>query len=226
MPALPPVPSTLFVRLRTSLSADLDVLTRWFFTYTGTPPMNAACVTIASDVMTFALDEFVPYMPTTSALEEVEVTDLTSPTSGTGVFVAHHAGTNVGGPIPANACVLANLTIARRYRGGKPRRYLPIGTDSDMLSPQTWESASLANWLAAFNAFIADCETIAVSGTNVAQHVNVSYYESFTAVTNPITGRTKDVPKLRTGGPVIDAISGVSINPKIASQRRRTLIRS
>lgn len=226
VPALPPVPATLFVRLRVSLSADLDVLTRFYFSYTGTPPDDATCASFASSILTFAVDEFVPYMPTTSAIEEVEVTDLTSPTAGTGVSASHHAGTAVDQGLPANSAVLINLSIARRYRGGKPRRYLALGTIGDLATPQTWVAGSVTNWLAAFDAFIADCLTLTVAGCNLSQHVNVSYYESFTAVTNPITGRTKDVPKLRVGGPVVDAIVGASVNTKVGSQRRRTLIRS
>jgi hypothetical protein len=55
------------------------------------------------------------------------------------------------------------------------------------------------------------------------QLVSVSYYEGFTSVTNPITGRTKDVSKLRTGGPVVDVVSAIIVANGPKSQRRRNL---
>ena len=57
----------------------------------------------------------------------------------------------------------------------------------------------------------------------VVDQVNVSYYEGFEVVTDLRTGRSRDVPQLRPGGPAVDKITGFSINPKLGSQRRRNL---
>ncbi|MGO9750265.1 MAG: hypothetical protein ACLP8S_05560 [Solirubrobacteraceae bacterium] len=53
--------------------------------------------------------------------------------------------------------------------------------------------------------------------------VNVSYYEGFQVVTDPLTGRSRNVSQLRSEGPVVDRITGFSINPKLGSQRGRNL---
>ena len=226
MPALPAVPSVLFVRAKITVGADLDVLTRFYFQYSGTAPTNAVCATIASTLFTYFADEFAVYMPTTSAVTGMYVQDLTSATAGAGEHTGSTAGTGDTQGLPASTAALFNLAIDRRYRGGKPRRYIALGGIGDLETPQTWVSASATNFLAAFNEFISDALAIDDSGTDLGVHVSVSYYDGFTAVTNPITGRTKDVPKLRTGGPVIDEVAGVSVNPRLGSQRRRNLLRS
>ncbi len=53
--------------------------------------------------------------------------------------------------------------------------------------------------------------------------VNVSYYEGFKVVTDPLTGRSRNVSQLRPEGPAVDRITSFSINPKLGSQRRRNL---
>ncbi|MGH9123011.1 MAG: hypothetical protein ACRDYC_13890, partial [Acidimicrobiales bacterium] len=55
---------------------------------------------------------------------------------------------------------------------------------------------------------------------------SISYYKGFTSVLNPVTGRTRDVPKVRAGAdlPVpIDTVTALIVNPKPGSQRRRQL---
>lgn len=61
------------------------------------------------------------------------------------------------------------------------------------------------------------------STLRLINQVNVSYYEGFEVVTDPVTGRSRNVPQLRPGGPVVDKITGFSINPKLGSQRLRNL---
>jgi hypothetical protein len=50
--------------------------------------------------------------------------------------------------------------------------------------------------------------------------VNVSYYNGFTVVTNPTTGRARNVPTLR-GTPVVDTVTGIVARVQVGSQRRR-----
>jgi len=56
-----------------------------------------------------------------------------------------------------------------------------------------------------------------------ASQVNVSYYEGFKVVTDPRTGRSRNVSLVRPEGTAIDAITGFSSNPKLGSQRLRNL---
>jgi hypothetical protein len=226
VPALPPVPAVLRVVYRWDVGSDTDAIIRRYFRYSGSAPDNASCVTIATDISNSWNIEFAGYTHPDVSMEEISIEDLTSPTSGVGTFAFAAAGSESGTPLPAEACALENQGIARRYRGGKPRHYWPIGSSADVLNPQFWEPSSISNWNAALAAHLAAVAAISVAGTTTLVPVSVSYYQGFTPVTNPITGRTKDVAKLRVGSPVIDPVTSETFNQRIASQRRRSLFGS
>ena len=224
MPPLPAYANVLKVRLRWSVGADVSVSTTFHFAWSGTAPTDADCVTMATDIYGFAVTHLIPACGTETYLTGCDVTDLTSATAGYGEHLASTEGTQGGNVLPANACALVNFGILRRYRGGKPRVYLPFGTYSDVLTPQTWQPTSITSWETLLGEWFADINgVLSVGGCLVGSTVSISYYEGFTAVTNPITGRTRDVPKVRAVAIAPDVIAGLSINPKIASQRRRLL---
>lgn len=225
MPALPDVPGVLKVVLHYQLGSDLTAINRLFFAYTGTPPTDAVCATIGGSVGSAVGSHLTALISSENAQTEVDVTDLTTPSSGNGTFVFSQAGTRAGDVLPANVCGLLVSKIGRRYRGGKPRTYWPIGTANDVLNSQEWSSSAVTAFQTGLDAFLTEVGAITESGTTLAGQVNVSYYEGFTPVLNPITGRTRDVSKLRTV-PVVDAVLSNLFNPHYGSQRRRTLIRS
>jgi hypothetical protein len=226
MPILPNVPSVIRVQLKHTLGADLDVLSRLYFQYSGAAPtvgqLNTMCTTVGTNWNTTMAGQANPVC----SLTEVLITDLSSPTSAQAAVAVSHAGTRTGQANPAATCVLLGFPIARRYRGGKPRVYLPYLNAGDLATDQTWGAGSLSTLVTDWATFTGDIETaIAVWGTSGIQ-VNVSYYESFTLVVNPITGRGKNVAKLRVGGPVVDTVTSIVANTRPASQRRRNLQRS
>lgn len=222
MPALPDYPGVLKIETLFTVGTDADVSTRLHALYSGTPPSNATCVTIAHDIFNLAVTNLVPLLANENSLTGVTVTDLTTPTSGVGEYLTTEAGTRgAGDPLPAEVCALDNLQISRRYRGGKPRAYWPFGIGSDILSPSAWESASITAFEVGRNAYTNGIEALSVSGCILGAIVSISYYQGFTSVLNPITGRTRDVPKVRTAAITPDVITGYAINPKPGSQRRR-----
>lgn len=223
MPPLAPVPSVLKVNHEWGIGSDLTAISRWHLLYSGGPPTDADCNALASSMYTQWEVIFAGYCGTDIAFLGISIEDLTSPTSGIGSHTGSSLGTRTGGPMPAGVCGLANGPIGRRYRGGKPRTYFPIGVPGDLATANTWASSFITNINAAFAALIADYKGDSSGTTSISEVVNVSYYEGFTSVTNPITGRTKDVPKQRTGGPVTDVIAAYVLNPKLGSQRRRNL---
>jgi hypothetical protein len=223
VPPLPNYPNVLKLELLWNVGADVNVQSRLHFTYSGTAPSNAVCATIASDAYAFAVTDLIPLLGTDNSLEGVSVQDLTTPLSGFGEHLADTAGTRSGEPLPGGTAVLMNIRIPRRYRGGKPRVYWPLGTAADLATPNAWVSGSIAAFLAGCAGFIDGVLTIVESGTTIVTMCSISYYEGFTAVVNPITGRTRDVPKVRTAAIAPDLFDGVAINPRPASQRRRNL---
>lgn len=223
MPPLPSQPNVLSVVLGWDVGADASVSTKLHFTYSGTAPANAVCATIATDIYGFAVSDLVPLVHPDNNLTGVIVTDLTSPTSGFGDHLAVTAGSRSGTPLAAGTAVLTNTKIPRRYRGGKPRNYWPFGIAEDLLTPTAWKTASVAAFLAGAAGWVDSVLTIVESGTTIVTMCSISQYAGFTAVTNPITGRTRDVPKVRAAAIPPDLFNGFSVNTKPASQRRRNL---
>jgi len=224
VPPLPAQPNVLALKHMFTIGADIDVATKFHFTYTGGPPTDADCVAIATAMMGAAVIHLVPILGTDNALTGISVTDLTTPTSGYGEYLLSTGGSRGGAPLPAGACVLQNLPIARRYRGGKPRLYWPFGIASDLTSPQLWSPTAMTDFETAISAYLVSVGTTTVGTTVFAHFVSISNYEGFTAVTNPITGRTRDVPKVRPVAIAPDPILATNvINPRVGSQRRRNL---
>jgi hypothetical protein len=224
MPALVDQPNVLKAEFLFHVGGDLDVSTRLYFKYSGTAPTDAVCTTIAGAMHAAWDNAWLGHLSNESSIEGVQITDLTSPVSGFGEELSHVLGTASGPPVAGGTALLQNFNIARRYRGGKPRAYWPILIAADLLTPQEWDPSVLATatseWATSFNGVIIGSS---YSGTTIVEQVNVSYYEGFTLVTNPITGRGRNVNKPRTVAIAPDAITGFVLNGKPASQRRRNL---
>lgn len=225
MPALPPVPGVLRITLVWSIGEDNTAITRLHYTYTGTAPTDATCNTLAASVFG-SWGDLLSYCTPDRIITEVQIEDLTSATSGVGSHTGTAAGTLIGGAVPASVCALVNTPIARRYRGGKPRTYWPAGGQSEVLNSQQWTTAFVGNFQTALVNEQTILNAISAAGCSFSQWVSISYYEGFTAVTNPITGRTRDVPKVRTGAIPVDPILAFSMRQNFGTQRRRTLIRA
>lgn len=221
MPPLPSVPNVVRIKHTFTDATDLSAQTRMHFGYTGGPPTNADALALATAIHAAFVTDMQGLMADDLGLTALEVLDLSSPSGGVGVDITLSQGTRGLDYLSAGTAVLVQMRIARRYRGGKPRMYWPIGVSTDLASATAWQAGSQAAFLTGFNNY-----QIAVggltSGTTVLTDLkNVSYYEGFTSVLNPITGRTKDVAKLRVGGPVVDTVTSLNVDLRPASQRRR-----
>jgi hypothetical protein len=150
----------------------------------------------------------------------VQITDLSSPSAGVGEWAGSHAGTRSGSILPVGVCVVLNKEIARRYRGGKPRQYLPYGTDSDLSGASRFTSAFTSDLVTAWDGFQGTLSGTAVGPATITNEVNVSYYDGFTVVTNPSTGRARNKPTLRAT-PLVDSVLEYSASEVPGSQRRR-----
>jgi hypothetical protein len=221
LPALPSVPGVLRVHWDWQLDEDLHAGTRLDFSYTGGPPSNTDCHNFAVAIVSESATHLIPLLCASYILNSVDVTDLSSPSGGFGSAISGASGTRSGDVMTVATCVLANYQIPRRYRGGKPRSYWPFGTNTDQADNRKWTSGAISAFLSGIDAQITAMLALTTGTTDFVAHVNVSYYEGFTSVLNPVTGRTKDVAKLRSGGPVVDLVTGASVNAIIGTQRRR-----
>lgn len=219
MPPLPTVPNVLRADLQYNDGSDLSVAARHFFRYSGAPPTSADALTLAADIYG-AMASHAGLWDTFSSLAGCKVTDLSSSTGGVGEHAQVTIGTRPNTPLPGGTAVVVNYVIARRYRGGKPRNYMPWFVADDLQPRQLWFAEAVNDATTALAAFFPAVIGLVSGGTTITAHVNVSYYSGFTAVQNPITGRWRNVPKLRTT-PLVDDILSWSVSSRPGSQRRR-----
>lgn len=220
MPPLPSIANTIRVKYEWDVGSDLSAVTILHFRYTGGPPVAADALALATDLHGAAVTHLIPLLGTNSSLLACEVTDLSGPSAAQATFASTVTGTRSGTTQGAAVAALTSWGILRRYRGGKPRSYWPFGTGSDLATLQTWNSTFLTAIQGGVQLWLNEALTFASGTVTLAALVSISYYNGFTVVTNPITGRARNVPKLRVA-PVSDDIVTFSHGPKLATQRRR-----
>jgi hypothetical protein len=221
MPALPDVPQVARITVKQSVGEDVDVINRIFIKYSGTAPTDSDMSTYCESAFNSWVTNMSPLQDAVSTLLEVLGEDLTSNTSAVGNFTGSHAGTGSGAGVPAGVAAVISAGIARRYRGGHPRTYIGGLLASYAATAQTWNSTFITDLEEAWGTWTGDLVSTDLGSAVVLSTVNVSYYEGFHAFEYP-SGRYRNIPTLRST-PVVDTITGYTVSPKIASQRRRNL---
>jgi hypothetical protein len=220
VPALPPVPSVLRLQFIHSIDAIVNAYVHAYYRYSGTAPTTTDLGNLCGAIGGVWVSNCAPVTPIATVLTSVTAIDLSSPTAAEGSSSFSHAGTRTGAPLTANDCALVNLHIGRRYRGGKPRQYWPFGVNTDLANPTQWTTAFQTAVTNAINGQHAGILGLTWPGGSIAAAMNVSYYTGFKVVTDPVTGRARNVPTPRTS-PLQDQISAFSCNIKVGTQRRR-----
>lgn len=223
MPALPAVPKTLKLSLNYTYQSDTSAGSRIFITYAGGSPTSAQLSTFCTAVRTAWNANLAGLHQGNVILTSVFAEDLNSSSGAIGLDNTPVSGTRAGGGVPAGTCLMIQHLIARRYRGGKPKSFLPFGVASDLNTAQTWTAAFVNACITGWTNFIAAVIAAPWAAGGPLTQSNVSYYSGFTVVTNPITHRARNVPTLR-GTPVIDTVTAFNVETGIASQRRRNLV--
>lgn len=220
MPALPNVAKCLKIAAIWSNGINTDIVTRWYMTYTGSaasaPELNTFCGSVATSID----DDFGYATSDTLTLGRVHAIDLSSATGAEGDWLGEHAGANTEAPNAADVAQVISYEISRRYRGGHPRGYWPLGSALSLSTPQRWNPTYLASIQSNVETLFAHIGTLAWSGGGTLQHVNVSYFSGFTVVTNPTTGRARNMPTLRAT-PLVDAVTAYVARAHVGTQRRR-----
>lgn len=223
MPPLPPAASTIRIQLKHTVGDDLDAIDRIYMSYAGEPPTTADLVALVSAIGTAWSTDLRSFAGAWVTLTEVLCQDLSSDTAAQASEAVSVVGTRAGAELPAGVAVLVNFGIARRYRGGKPRVYFPYFTDSDVLTPQSWAAASVANLQTAVQSFIAAISAAVWAGGGPMAQTSVSYYLGSTEVTTGVPpyvrGHTK--PTLRVGTALTYPVTSVLVSSVPSSQRRR-----
>lgn len=192
---------------------------RMYLQYTGGPPSTADLNTFCTNVFNHYVSAGFPVILNSNIFfQEVTAVDLSSDTGEEGIHTGTVEGSDTG-TVPEDVCINMQFDIGRRYRGGKPRIYLPPAGSDSLADDKSWSSALVAAasgaWTTFFTAILAD--TYATFSPQ--RHVNVSYYKGFTVFTTP-SGRARNIPTLRSS-PVVDPVESHTVRELVGSQRRR-----
>lgn len=221
MPALPTVTKTIRASLNFNLDPGLSGC-RFYISYTGGPPSASDLNGFAGTIVTSWATHFSAAMSNNYALESVSCQDLDTTSGNFGQNTTVEGGTHVSPSLGAATCTVIDFVIARHYRGGKPKIFLPIGTQADVGNQQTWTgtfvSAQNANW----GNFITDILAAHPGSFTPNNHVSVSYYSGYNTSTPPWRGPGfKYPPKLRTGPIAPDLVTTHLTRQRMGTQRRR-----
>ncbi len=220
MPALPVVPKVIKTAFIFSDGVNTDIVSRVYLQYSGTPPSSTELNTFAGMCKSEWVAQLLGSLNQVLTLGRVHCVDLSSDLGAEGDWLGAEVGTATALPVPLDAAVVVSYPIARRYRGGHPRGYWPIGSADSLDSPQAWDSGDVAAWSTAFASIFGGIEVDGWAGSGTIQHVNVSYFSGFTVVTNPLTHRARNVPTVRAT-PLVDAITSYVARTRVGTQRRR-----
>jgi hypothetical protein len=219
MPALPSPGKVIRVHLRWGPSDTNQWGSRFYITYSGGPPNSADMATFASNVFGFCGGNIMPLVESNIFLTETTVVDLNTDTGAEGSHTGSTAGGDGSGLVPEDVCALINHVIPRRYRGGKPKIFLPPGGLGALADDKSWTNTFTGNMTAAWEAFVAATLADAFASFTPVNIVNVSFYKGFTPFAEP-SGRYRNIPTARAT-PLVDPISSSSCRGEIGSQRRR-----
>lgn len=217
----PPLPASNCVRCKLDYTQTDNVLggSRFYLAFTGTAPTAANCSTLASHIATAWGNELASLVHQSWTLTEVDVQDISSLTGASGNWTGSSGGSESGAECPANAAQNIEFGITRRYRGGKPRMYLPPSGAANLQDASHWTSAQQSALQTNIAAFFAAITGTAVGGMGTMSHVNLSYYSGFKNITNS-SGRTRAVPQYRDTA-LVDPVTNYIVRTLVGSQRRR-----
>lgn len=216
-----PLPDVPCVRVRLIYNEGQpgEMGNRFYLSYSGSAPTGANCTSLATAIESNWSAHMAAVTPTAWTLDEIDVLDIATDSGLSGQWTGTANGSRGSGEVPANCATNLEFGIARRYRGGKPRIFLPPGLQSDQASQVAWNSTFTSAVASAWAAFMAAnvAESIGSMGTLV--HVNLSYYKGFTNIENS-SGRMRAVPTYKTTA-THDDITGYFVKSIVGSQRRR-----
>jgi hypothetical protein len=174
--------------------------------YTPGPPVQADMNSLANSLRTAWVTNLAPIMVSTVALSTVTLTDLSSLS---GLVAANSAGGNGSvsptTQLPANVAMVLSLKIARRYRGGHPRAYLPGMSQANTSNANQFGAGFVTSSTTSANAFLTAVNALTFTSMTTIALCAVSYFSGH--VLRPI--------------PQVDLISSVLVHNRVDSQRRR-----
>ena len=188
---------------------------RFFFRYTGGPPVSADLSTIAAAIGAAWETNLAPLTSTDIGLTLVDVLDIATDAGASGSSATGWDGSRSGTGLPIQSTANIKFNIARRYRGGKPKIYWPAGVVGDLENQAQWATDFINDVQTGTAAFFAAVSALTEASISMGGHVNLSYYKGFVNVTNS-SGRERAAPTYRATA-LSDLITGYAYDLVIGS---------
>lgn len=223
MPALPAVAQVAKLVFRYLLGEDSNVLNRLFVEYTPTTFLSDALALSLAEAAGAAWGSHIaPLVGNHMTLESVEATDLSAGSGAQAVADFSTAGgVSEAANVPAEACMVIKFIPDKLYRGGHPRWYQSGLAAPDLQDEQTWTTAALNAWGTGFTNFVNAILAWTSGGNTLTGQVCPQYYHGNLVVTD-LAGYAHNQPQ-KVLHPNVLNISSITTNPKVGSQRRRSL---
>lgn len=204
MPALPPANGVAKIIVKQTLAGVnvFNVLHAWNGSTTNWS--LAELTSLANTTRAAWVTNVIPLQTTGLTLTDVQCVDLTGTSGSEYTATGSTAGSAAGIQGAANACVCWSWKQPLRYRGGHPRTYIAGLTSNHTTNANTITSVHKTAHLNAATALRTAINGVSVAA-GTAQLVMVSYY----------------LAKVLRTTPYIATITGVSVDDRIDSQRRR-----
>lgn len=224
MPALPHVPNVIQAIVNfASLDGHHNAINKLHYAYGAGTPTAADLSSFAADIGNAYTGGFTTstYASPKWTLTTVNTLDLATAIGNAGSHNVNVVGAGTSA-LPASVAGLINWHIARHYRGGKPKTFVPglapvAITDEEVMAAG---AVTQLNILAANLINGSNLGSPPVFGSfGVVGLVNVSYYSGFTNFTKP-SGRESSRPTVRAVA-VVDTIQSGAASPRYSTQRRR-----
>lgn len=165
---------------------------------------QAGLAQLAGVVRTAWVSNVIPLQSGAVTLTDVQCVDLSSDTGEEATATGSNVGTQSGTAMTANACVCWSWKIARRYRGGHPRTYIAGLSTTQVSNANTIIGTAVTAHAAAAAALRSAINSMAFAGST-PRLVVVHYRRD----------------KVQLGTPLVSEITGVSVDTRVDSQRRR-----
>jgi hypothetical protein len=220
MPTPPTVAEIMRVRIGGALPNAALWGVRFYVGYAGPAPIAAQCLTFAEDIVGSWHTRIDPYRAETVTNAFCDVVDLSSVSGSSATADVSTAGTVASASCDNQVAATVKFEIARRYRGGKPKMFVPGISVDYILDNSHWTTAFCNDMGTAFTNFNDDIEAMAAGGIDLTGIFNVGFYHGFTAVENPITHRWRNVPTYLSA-PNVDIVESFTCDQVFGSQKRR-----
>jgi len=219
MPALPDVPGVIKFTLNWGVDGDVHAQTVHHVKYTGTVT-EASLTTFAGDEVSSTVTHFGTLATSFTGVLSCTARDLSSDMGVEVTAGPPWSGTRTGDRLSPGTAVVISSNVARHYRGGQPRSYLPLGSGTDVASTGLWADAFVTAMQTAWDDFRGDTEASTYSTFSTQKMCNVSYYGPPNRIITGSGGRVRTASTVRTV-PKVDDLLTSTVRKIIGSQRRR-----